>query len=234
MSSSAAQLPSHCGGTCRHWGAVIGCRAPQTLQPKRGLRRPAGGRRRRRGCPDAVHAVVTVSASSVRRTDIRPTGRADVRCPGVRCPGVRCDPGVRTARRPVSAAAAAALSAPRWIPDVGAAGHATVAHGVRRVAAVGERPGRRCPTGTGGEGMVEGWPWVAGTRLDGRSGAASQAHRLRRRARRLADHGSRSSARCRSVGGGVREGAGAPQSPTGGSWAGGGRDARPWGWTGRC
>jgi hypothetical protein len=61
---------------------------------------------------------VALSASAVRRADVRPTGRADVRCP---C--VRCNPGVRTDTRPVSAAAAAALSAPRWIlGGVGAAG----------------------------------------------------------------------------------------------------------------
>jgi hypothetical protein len=109
MSSSAAQLPSHrgtCrhrGSTCRHRGAVIGCRAPKTLQLERGLGRPAGGRRcrGRRGCPDAGHAV----RRSLRRADVRPTGRADVRCPGdrcprVRCPGDRCDPGIRTDRRP--------------------------------------------------------------------------------------------------------------------------------------
>jgi hypothetical protein len=131
MSSSAAQLPSHCGGTCRHCGAVIGWRTLQTLQPKRGLHRPAGGRRRRRrrGCPDASHAVIAVSASSVRRADIRPTGRADVRCPGVRCPRPlqpRCPhrAGSRTSVR---------RDTPR------------LAHRVRRAAAVGERPGRRCP-----------------------------------------------------------------------------------------
>ena len=42
MPSSAAQLPRQRGGTCRHRVAVIGCLAPQTLQPERGLGRPAG------------------------------------------------------------------------------------------------------------------------------------------------------------------------------------------------
>jgi hypothetical protein len=62
------------------------------------LGRPAGGRRRRSrsGCPDASPAV----RRSVRRADVRPPGRVDVRCPGVRCPGVRSDPGVRTDTRP--------------------------------------------------------------------------------------------------------------------------------------
>jgi leucine-zipper of insertion element IS481 len=185
MSSSAAQLPSHRGGTCCHCGAVIGCRAPQTLQPKRSCTaQPAV----------AVIVVVedvrtpatpfvAVSASSVRR--------ADVMCPGVRCPGDRCDPGVRTDRRPVSAAAAAALdprtSVRRDTPRL--------AQWVRRVAAVGERPGRRCPNRAwrgrdGRRSAVGGWHgarrqiWAA----------ASQAHRPRRRAGRLADQGSRSSA----------------------------------------
>jgi hypothetical protein len=54
--------------------------------------------------------LVALSASAVHRADVRPTGRVDVRCPRV-----RCDLGVRTDTRPVSAAAAAALSAPRWI-----------------------------------------------------------------------------------------------------------------------
>jgi hypothetical protein len=133
--------------------------------------------------------VVALSASAVRHADGRPsTGRADTRCPGDRCPGVRCpgvrcprdwrpddrgDPGVRTARRPVSAAAAAALSAPRWIPGVGAAGPATV---------------------------------VAGTSVGGSLAAAWQAHRLRRRAGRLAEPGSWSSARGRSDGWGAGKG----------------------------
>jgi hypothetical protein len=78
-------------------------------------------RRGRRGCPAAGHAV----RRSVRRADVRPPDHADGQCPGDRCPRDRCDPGVRTDRCPVSAAAASALSGPRWIPDVGAPGQAT-------------------------------------------------------------------------------------------------------------
>jgi hypothetical protein len=111
--------------------ALWGCRAPQTRQPERALAaHPAvavvvpsrmSGRRSRRSsrCPRPLSAM---------RTDVRPTGRVDVRCPRVRCPRAWCphdrgDPGVRTDTRPVSAAAATALD-----PDyIGAAGPATVA-----------------------------------------------------------------------------------------------------------
>jgi hypothetical protein len=185
----------------------MGCRAPQTLQPERGLRRPAGGRRRRGrpGCPDTGHAV----RRSVRRrcplcgqTSVQRAGRTS----GVHTTGVhdRCDAGVRTDRRPVSAALAAALSAPRWILEgVGAAGPATLAHRVRRVAVVGEVSGLvvAARIGPGGEGMVvrraaRGWhEWRRQTWA-----AALHAQRLGRRACRLGDQGSWSSARCRSGG----------------------------------
>jgi hypothetical protein len=118
------------GGTCRHRGAVIGCRVPRTLRPERGCaasRRPppwwpfrmSGYRPRRPSlCSHPLSAM---------RTDVRPTGRADVRCPRVQCPRDRCDADVRTDRRPVSATAAAVLSAPHWIPEcAGAAGLATL------------------------------------------------------------------------------------------------------------
>jgi hypothetical protein len=142
------------------------------------------------------------------RIDVRPTGRADVRCPrvccpGVRCPRDRCDAGVRTDRRPVSAAAASGLSAPRWIPErVGAAGPA-------RLGAPGFDGSPwsvsglvvAARIGPGGEGMIVrravrgryGWRRQAWA-------AASHAQRLGRRVRRLGNQGSWSSARCRSVG----------------------------------
>jgi hypothetical protein len=131
-------------------------------------------RRGRRGCPDAGHAV----RRSVRRADVRPPGHADVQCPGDRCPRDRCDPGVRTDSCPVSAAAASALSGPRWIPDVGAADRPRLADRVRRVAVVSERLGRRCPN--------RAWPGRDGRTLAVRGShegrrhtwtAASQAHR---------------------------------------------------------
>jgi len=119
MSSGAAQLPNHRGGKCRHRGAVMGCRAPQTLQPERRLA-PLSRHRRRRGrpgCPDAGHAVrccVRVRCPPCGRTSVQLVGPMSG-VQGDRCPHHRRDPGVRTDRRPVSAPAAAALSAPRWI-----------------------------------------------------------------------------------------------------------------------
>jgi hypothetical protein len=229
----------------------MGCPAPQTRQPEPDLAaQPASRRRGRPGCPDTGHAVrrcVRVRCPPCRRTSS--TGRADTRCPGVRCPGVRCprdwrphdrgDPGVRTHARPVSAAAAAARSAPRWIPDVGAAGPATVgAPGwtcrCGRRAAWSSLPASGL-AGTGWSNSGSAWLAQASTAA---LAAAWQAHRLRRRAGRLADPGSWSSARCRSVGGGAGR-AGAPTSPRvcglGGSlacwptWAGpGGGDHAGW------
>jgi hypothetical protein len=208
MSSGAARLPvtaaAGVGTRSRQ-----GLRAPQTLQPERGLvAQPASpsswpsrmsGRRPCRWslCPRPLSAM---------RTDVRPTGRADTRCPGDRCPGDRCpgvrcprdwrphdrgDPGVRTARRPVSTAAAATRSAPRWIPEVGAAGPATVG-----------APGSTCRCG-----RRAAWSWLPESGLAGKGwsnvgrawlarastaslAAAWQAHRLRRRAGRLADPGA--------------------------------------------
>jgi hypothetical protein len=105
------------------------------------------------------------------RTDVRPTGRADVRCLRDRCPRDRCDPGVRTDRRPVSAAAAAAPSAPRWIPRRRrCAGPAVWRTGLD--VSLWSVSGLVVATriGPGGDGMVERWPCVAGTRVDGRPG----------------------------------------------------------------
>jgi hypothetical protein len=156
MPSGAAQLPSHRGGRCRHCGAVMDCPAPQTLQPERGSGRPAGGRRRRGrpGCPDAGHGGrrwVCVRCSPCGRTSVQLVGRTSgVQATGVHATGVIR--GVRTDTRPVSTAAAAALSGPCWIPEsVGAAGPATLAHRVGRVAVVGARLGRRCPNRLAGE-----------------------------------------------------------------------------------
>jgi hypothetical protein len=225
MSSGAAQLPSHRGGRCRHHGAVMGCRAPQTLQPQRGLRHPAGGRRRRGrpGCPDAGHAVRR--PVRVRCPDVRPTGRADVRCPRVRCPRVRCpgdrcphhrcDPGVRTDTRPVSAAAAAALSAPRWTRNP------SVRPGPATAGAAGSTGSRwsvsglvvAARIGPGGTGMVEGcraWLAPGSTPGLGRRFAGVQAAAPRSPPRRPGELVPRQvPAGWRGSG----EGAGAPTSP---------------------
>jgi hypothetical protein len=193
--------------------------AAQPASPSSWPSRMSGRRPRRWSlCPRPLSAM---------RTDVRPTGRADTRCPGGRCPGGRCpggrcpgvrcprdwrphdrgDPGVRTARRPVSTAAAAALSAPRWIPDVGAAGPATVGEPGSTC-----RCGRRAAwsslpeSGLAGKGWSNvGSAWLARASTAALA-AAWQAHRLRRRAGRLADPGSWSGARCRSVGWGAGKG----------------------------
>jgi hypothetical protein len=162
----------------------------------------------------AVQDVRTPATPSVAlyamRTDVRPTGRADVRCPHA-----RCDAGVRTGRRPVSATAAAALSAPRWITErVGAAGLATLSapsSTCRR--GVGERLVVAAESGLAGKG----WSCV-GQRVAGTSATADLGRRFARaqagrRACRLGDQGSRSSVRCRSDGWGAWEGAGAHTSP---------------------
>ena len=169
------------------------------------------GRRPRRSslCPRPLSAM---------RTDVRPTGRVDVRCPHD-----RCDPGVRTDTRPVSAAAAAALSAPRWIRNTSVRrDRLRLAHRVRRAVVVGERLGRRCPNRAWREGMVD-------ARL-GRRFACVQAAAPRsppgrpwKQVQGQVPVGWRGSG----------EGAGAPKSPAGSSWAGCRRAGRLWGWTGR-
>jgi hypothetical protein len=181
-------------------------------------------RRGRRGCPDAGHAV----RRSLRRADVRPPGRVDVRCPGDRCPPDRCDPGVRTARRPVSVASASALSGTALDPGRRCRGTGHVGGPGSTCRGGPERPGRRRPNPAWRGRMVKRWQCVAGH--EGRRqtrAVASRSHRLGRRARRLADQGSWSTAPgCRSVGWGAREGAGAHRSPAGVSWAGCRRAAR--------
>ena len=237
MPSGAAQLPSHRGGRCRHCGAVMDCPAPQTLQPERGSGRPAGGRRRRGrpGCPDAGHGGrrwVRVRCSPCGRTSVQLVGRTSgVQATGVHATGVIR--GVRTDTRPVSTAAAAALSGPCWIPEsVGAAGPATLAHRVGRVAVVGARLGRRCPNRAWREGMVE--RAVRGSHEDRRQTwtATWYAYRLRRRARCSATMGA-GPAPVPVGWRGSRGRSGCSKSPAGAAWAGCRRTGRPWGWTGR-
>jgi hypothetical protein len=229
MPSGAGQLPSHRGGRCRHCGAVMDCPAPQTLQPERGSGRPAGGRRRRGrpGCPDAGHGGrrwVRVRCSPCGRTSVQLVGRTSgVQATGVHTTGVIR--GVRTDTRPVSTAAAAALSGPCWIPE-----------------SVGrpDRPHRRtgldvslwsvrglvvaARIGPGGKGWSNvGRAWLARGSTPDRHlvrtgcGAALAARRPWELVQR----------RCRSVGGGAGEGAGAPSPPAGAAWAGCRRTGRP-------
>ena len=167
-------------------------RSPSSWPSRMSGRRP----RRSSRCPRPLSAM---------RTDVRPTGRADVRCPGDRCPRDRGDPGVRTDRRPASAAAAAALSAPRWIRNTWVRrDRPRLVHRVRRVALVGERLGRRCPNRARRGGMVERWPCAAGTMVDARPGPPLGIHPAAAPRSPPGRPRSWSSARCRSVGGGAR------------------------------
>ena len=203
----------------------MGCRAPQMRQPERGVGRLAGDRRRR-GRPDvrtpATPFVARPRPLSAMRTDVRPTGRADIRCPGDQCPHDLCDPAVRTDRRPVSAAAAAALSAPRWIVEgVGAAGPATVG-----------APGWTCRCGPRAawsslpeSGLAgKGWSNVGSARLArGSTPDLSRRFACVQAAAPCSPPGRpRELVQRRGAGRlpGSREGAGAPKSPAGASWAG--------------
>jgi hypothetical protein len=150
----------------------------------------------------SVHLVArtsSVQATGVHVTGvIRVSGQTGVRCPRPLRP--RC-PDRAGSRTPV----------PRDRPRL--------ADRVRRVAVASERLGRRCPT--------RAWLGRDGRTLAVRSShegrrhtwtAASQAHRLGRRARRLADQGSWSSARCPSVGWEHEKEQALTSSPAGASW----------------
>jgi hypothetical protein len=213
----------------------MGGQAPPDAATRARSGRPAGGRRSR-GCPDGGHAGRRLSASSVRRAEVRPIGQADVRCPRVRCPRDRCHPGVRTDRPPVSAALQ-----PRC-PHRAGPWNGSVRRAVPGWAQGGSmcRRGPRAawsPAGMGPEG--KGWCWVGrgwlarGSRADlGRRIARAQAGAPPRRlaawptrelvsARVLVGWlASMRTPRCSSV-------------PAAASWEGCRGGARPWGWTGR-
>jgi len=184
------------------------------------------GRRPRRSslCPRPLSALRT-SVQLVGRTSgvqatsghamrvIRVSGQTGVRCPRPLRPRCPHRAGSRT-------------SVPRGRPRL--------AHRVRRVAVVCERLGRRCPNRAWREGIVD----LGRARL----ARGSTAHLDRRfafaqagrRARRLADQGSWSSARVPAGWlGSTGRSRCAHRSPAGASWAGCRCDARPWGWTGR-
>jgi hypothetical protein len=183
--SGAVQLPSRRGGrfvTARSRHGLPST-ADAAARARGGLGRVAGGRRRRgrRGCPDAGHAVrraVRVLCPPCGRTSVQLVGRTSG-VQGERCPRDRGDLGVRTDRRPVSAASAAALSAPRWIrkASVRRTGHV----GVRgwSVDVVGEWLGRRCPSrvwrGRGWSGVGSAWLARVSTADLGRRLACVQA-----------------------------------------------------------
>jgi hypothetical protein len=213
----AAQLPSHRGGRYRHRGAVIGCRAPQTLQPQRGLGRPAGGRRRRGrpGCPDAGHAVrrsVRVLCPPCGRTSVQLVGRTSgVQATGVHATGVMRVSGQTGVRCPRPLRPRCPHRAGSGIRRCGGTGHVGAAGSTCRCgprAAWSSLP----ESGLAGKGWSNVGAWLArGSTLDlGRRFAFAQAAAPRSPPR---DQGSWSSARCRSVGRGTREGAGAHTSP---------------------
>jgi hypothetical protein len=208
MSSGAAQLPSHCGG-------VMGLPSAADAATRASFGCPSGGRRRRGrpGCPDACHAVrrsVRVRCPPCGRTSVQLVGwTSGVRASGVHASGVHA-PGVHTTGV-IRVSGRTRVRCPRPLQRAGS--------GIHRCGGTGHGwctgfDGSlwsvsglvvAARIGPGGQKMVERWPCVARTRVDARLGAASQASRLRRRARRLADQGSRSRARCRSVGGGAGE-----------------------------
>jgi hypothetical protein len=192
------------GGRCRHRRAVMDGRAPPTRQPERGWASPAasGRGRGRRGCPDAGHAIGRLSASAVRRADVCPLGRADVRCPRDRCPTrparSRCPDGHASGHR----GPASALSAPRWIlACVGAAGPPTsgrVGCDMSRWSASGWVVAARIGAWRGRDGRGFGCAWLRqGRRQTGRRYGSAAAAASRSPPGR---HGSWSSAGCRSVG----------------------------------
>jgi hypothetical protein len=190
MPSSAAQPPR---SPRRHVSSPRRF-APPSRRPPSSWPSKMSGRRPRRSSLGPV--LCPPSARPSNWSGGRPVSRRPVSTTGA-------FRGVRTDTRPVSAAAASALSAPRWILEcVGAAGQptfgtagSTCCCGLRAAwsslpeSGLAGRDGRASP--------VHGWheclrqTWAA---------AASHAQRLGRRARRLADQGSWSSARCRSVG----------------------------------
>jgi hypothetical protein len=165
MSSSAAQLPRHRGGRCgvqsRSSAAEHRRRCNPSevwaAQPAVAIVVAAEGVR------TSATPFVALSASAVRHADVRPTGRADVRCPGDRCPRVRCDPGCPDSqasgvRGRCSRAVRIALDPGR---RCGGTGRVWCTH-VRCIAVVGEWLGRRCPNRAWREGWSNvGRGWLA-------------------------------------------------------------------------
>jgi hypothetical protein len=219
MSSGAAQLPRQRGAhvvTAERSSVAERrrrCNPSEVWPPSRRRRR-----RGRRGCPDAGHAV----RRSLRRADVRPPGRVDVRCPGDRCPRDRCDPGVRCPwplcpRCPDRAGSRTSVprDRPRWRTGFDVS---------RWSQAAWSSPPESGLAGDGWSNVGSAW---LGTNVDGRPGPP-----LRSRTGCGAALAAWPTKRagpapgCRSVGSGAREGAGAHKSPAGASWAGCRRDAR--------
>jgi hypothetical protein len=189
---------------CRHRGAVIGCRAPQTLQSERGLGRPAGAAVVVAVEDARTPATPFVALSAVRTSVHLVAWTAGVQATGVHATGVipvSGQPGVRTARRPDSQASGVCgrcVRAVRTALDPGRRCRGTGHVGGPGSTCRGgpERLGRRRPNPAWRGQMVERWQCLAGHECRRQTwAAASQSHRLRCRARRLADQESWSSAR---------------------------------------
>jgi hypothetical protein len=178
-----------------------------------------------------------VSASAVRRADVRPTNWSGGR-PVSRRPVSRRPVRSGCPDRQASGVRGLCIQAVRSVLDPAihrrGRGRPRLAHQLRRIAVVGERLARRCPNrawrGSDGPTLAvrrshecRGQSWAAGDT------AAWYAHRVRRRARRLAAKGTCPAPECRWS----TEGAGAHRAPpAGASWAVVGV-CRPSGWTGR-
>jgi hypothetical protein len=165
MPKQCCAASSHRGGRCRHRGAVTGCRAADAATRAR----VAPPSRRPSPCPRPPSAMPT---------DVRPTGRADVRCPGVRCP---------VSRRPVSSVQASGVRVSGQTCASGVRGRCVravytaldprtsvrqdrpcSAQRVRRTA-VGSASGMvSLPASGVAGGMVVRWQCVARSRVDGR------------------------------------------------------------------
>jgi hypothetical protein len=181
MPKQCCTASSHRGGRCRHRGAVTGCRAadaatrarvaPPSRRPPSSWPSRMSGRRPRRPSP-------CPRPPSAMPTDVRPTGRADVRCPGVRCP---------VSRRPVSSVQASGVRVSGQTCASGVRGRCVravytaldprtsvrqdrpcSAQRVRRTA-VGSASGMvSLPASGAAGGMVVRWQCVARSRVDGR------------------------------------------------------------------
>jgi hypothetical protein len=214
MPGGAGQLSSG-GGQGRGAGAV-------TAEPSRGWPRvprrrdpgevgPPSGCRRSEDVRTPASPSLPCPRPRSGRGDVRPTGRADIRCSCVRCPGVRC-PGVRGRR--VSGRTGRRCprhhrrAVRRWTPEwLGVAGRA------QRVDVPPWSAAAWSPAGIGPnrKAIVRRWPWLARMRVDrspgpplGRRpgcGAAWPAGRHGRwsRARVPAGWGSPGRSRCSSV-----------------------------------
>jgi hypothetical protein len=174
---AAAQSPRWQG---RRRGAVMGCRAADAA-PERGLRRPAGGRRRRGrpGCPDAGHAVrraVRVRCPPCGQTSVQLVGRTSaVQATGVHATGVIRVSGQTDVRCPRPLQPRCPHRAGSGIHGCGGTGHGWCTgfdvslwsvSGLVVVARIGP----------GGDGMVERWPCAAGTMVDARPGPPLGMH----------------------------------------------------------